>query len=75
MKEFKTTNPEHYHKGDIDVITFLQLFFPENKFNVSEGFFIGNIVKYVCRYKDKNGLEDLEKAKDYLERLMKQYEE
>lgn len=30
-------------------------------------FNVGNVVKYVYRYKRKNGLEDLEKAKTYLE--------
>ena len=38
------------------------------------GFYKGNIIKYVTRYKEKNGLEDLEKASTYLERL-KKYEE
>ena len=28
-------------------------------------FFQGNVVKYVCRYKHKNGIEDLEKIKHY----------
>ena len=36
-------------------------------------FIEGNIIKYVCRYKSKNGLEDLIKAKDYLERLIQEY--
>jgi len=30
----------------------------------------GNIVKYVSRWKNKNGLEDLHKAKHYLEKLI-----
>jgi len=34
------------------------------------GFLKGNIFKYVTRYKDKNGEEDLLKANEYLERLM-----
>ena len=34
------------------------------------GFLEGNIIKYVARYKDKNGIEDLEKAQHYLEKLM-----
>jgi len=37
----------------------------------SEGFYIGNIIKYVTRYKHKNGVEDLIKAMDYLDRLIK----
>ena len=28
-------------------------------------FFKGNVIKYVCRYKHKNGIEDLEKIKHY----------
>jgi hypothetical protein len=64
------TRPTHYHKGGIDVIDFMKLHFPEKKYTVAEGFFIGNILKYTCRYKEKNGQDDLIKAKDYLERLM-----
>jgi hypothetical protein len=30
----------------------------------------GNIIKYVTRYKHKNGLQDLHKAKQYLEKLI-----
>ena len=31
------------------------------------GFCVGNIIKYVCRYKDKNGIEDLKKARHYID--------
>ena len=34
------------------------------------GFYSGNVIKYLTRYRSKNGLEDLEKAKTYLERLI-----
>lgn len=34
------------------------------------GFCAGNVIKYVTRYKDKNGVQDLEKAKHYLEMLI-----
>jgi len=34
------------------------------------GFCEGNCIKYVTRYKDKNGIEDLKKAKHYLEYLI-----
>ena len=34
------------------------------------GFCVGNVIKYVCRYKSKNGIEDLQKAKHYLEILI-----
>lgn len=29
-----------------------------------------NVIKYICRWKHKNGLQDLEKAKWYLEHLI-----
>ena len=38
------------------------------------GFCEGNIIKYVSRYKDKNGIEDLKKAKHYLEFLIEEVE-
>jgi len=34
------------------------------------GFCVGNIIKYVCRYKDKNGIEDLKKARHYIDLLI-----
>jgi hypothetical protein len=35
----------------------------------------GNVIKYISRYKFKNGLEDLNKAKWYLETLIKEKED
>ena len=34
------------------------------------GFSVGNIIKYVCRYKHKNGKEDLLKARHYIDLLI-----
>ena len=34
------------------------------------GYIEGNIIKYVTRYKNKNGVEDLRKARHYLEMLI-----
>ncbi len=34
------------------------------------GFIEGSVIKYVCRYKDKGGLEDIMKAIHYLELLI-----
>ena len=34
------------------------------------GFCEGNVVKYLTRWRDKNGLADLEKAKHYIELLI-----
>jgi len=61
MKIKDNINPNHYQKGNIEVIDFIL----DQNFNYLEG----NIIKYVSRYKDKNGLEDLKKAQWYLNRL------
>lgn len=34
------------------------------------GFYKGNVIKYLTRFKEKNGLEDLRKARVYLTRLI-----
>lgn len=36
----------------------------------SIGYFEGNVIKYVTRWKEKNGVTDLEKAKHYIELLI-----
>ena len=40
----------------------------KNKLNFCEG----NVIKYVTRWKDKNGVEDLRKAKHYIEMLIQE---
>lgn len=34
------------------------------------GYFEGNVIKYVTRWRDKGGIADLEKAKHYIELLI-----
>ena len=60
------TNPAHYRQGNIEVIDFIL----DQQMNYLEG----NVVKYISRYKYKNGLEDLKKAKWYIEKLIEQKE-
>jgi len=58
----KQVDGEHYHQKTIqpwDYITMNRL-----------GYLEGNIIKYVTRYKEKNGMRDLEKAKHYLDKLI-----
>ncbi len=69
VQEAKETvdHPEHYNKG-IEVIDFIDSW--------DLDFTAGNIIKYVARHKHKdNPLEDLKKAKWYLDRLIKNYED
>ena len=39
-----------------------------------EKYFVGNIIKYVSRFRKKNGIEDLKKAQWYLNRLISNME-
>ena len=60
------TNPEHYNKGGIEAIDYI-------KQQLGEGFgdyCSGNVMKYLHRYKYKNGIEDLRKARQYLDWLI-----
>ena len=54
-------HPKHYNKGKIEVIDAIEEW--------ELGFNDGNVIKYISRHKHKeNPLEDLEKAKWYIER-------
>ena len=57
--------PAHYTKGTIEPIDFIEA----NRLD----FFEGNIIKYLVRHKHRNGLEDLKKAKVYLDKLISYY--
>ena len=37
-------------------------------------YYAGNVVKYVMRYQEKNGKQDLKKAKHYLKYMISNYE-
>jgi len=51
--------PEHYLKFEITPAEYCH----RNKLDFNSG----NVIKYVTRFRDKNGIEDLKKAKKYLE--------
>ena len=55
-------HPKHYTNGKIEPIDFIN----GNNMDYLEG----NIIKYISRYKFKNGVEDLEKARFYLNMLI-----
>lgn len=38
------------------------------------GYLQGNVIKYIARYRDKGGVEDLKKAAHYLQRLIEEEE-
>ena len=63
------TNPSYYGFGDESVIECID-YISSHGFDFLEG----NIIKYVTRYEEKNGVEDLKKASWYLDRLIKREE-
>ena len=61
--------PIHYADGNgVECIDAIEASMGTEEF---KGFLKGNVQKYVWRYAQKNGAEDLKKAKWYLERLIK----
>ena len=61
--------PEHYTHGKIETIDKIL-----DSVEHPESYLQGNVLKYVMRYKHKNGIEDLRKAKVYLGWLIKEVE-
>ena len=62
MKANNPVEPNHYTEMKLPPVDYIM---------ANEGDFtwcISNVIKYVSRYKRKNGIEDLRKAKWYLER-------
>lgn len=66
-------NPTHYTQGEIECIDCIKAA-TVNKVGI-EAFCAGNAIKYLFRYENKNGLEDIRKAQWYINRLIKELEE
>lgn len=62
--------PEHYNQGRIEVIDVIASHLDSDKYTGFEGFLLGNVLKYILRFKYKGGNQDLLKARFYLERLV-----
>ena len=59
-------SPKHYTQGKIETIDYIE----------DMGYIEGNIIKYISRYKFKGKpIEDLKKARWYIDRLIKKEEE
>lgn len=55
-------SPKHYTQGEMEVITAIE--------GLGLDYHQGNVLKYVSRYRYKNGVEDLKKARWYIDRLL-----
>ena len=62
----KQVGGDHYSKYNIQVVDIID--------DHNLDFYEGNILKYLLRYKDKNGVQDLYKLEHYLQMIIKKFE-
>lgn len=73
-KQDMVNHPSHYQgKNGLEVLDVIKAFAPCPEY--VEGYCWGNIVKYLMRYHQKNGVEDLKKGRVYLDWLIEALEE
>ena len=65
-------HPVHYTQGGIECIDCIKSA-TVGKVGI-EAFCVGNAIKYLFRYEEKNGIEDVKKARWYIDRLIKELE-
>jgi hypothetical protein len=64
------TAPSHYRQGAVECIDAIKAALGDDGY---EGYCQGQVMKYIWRYRHKNGVEDLRKASYYLTELIKQF--
>lgn len=70
--EDMVNSPSHYNYGEIEVIDFIEQV--TKHYNPNVAYHIGNAIKYLARSPHKNGKEDVEKARWYIERAFENWE-
>jgi len=60
-------SPFHYNNGNVECIEAIEAASSKEEF---EGYLRGNVIKYIWRFRYKDGEKDLRKAKWYLEKLI-----
>jgi len=64
LAEMNTLNPDHYQQGEIEVIDFI--------LDQKMDYLTASVQKYLARWRFKNGIDDLRKAKWFLDKLIEQ---
>lgn len=67
-KDEMVSHPKHYIRGGMETIDVIEAF--TGDLEGIEAYDTGAIIKYICRWKEKNGVQDLEKAMWYLQHLI-----
>lgn len=65
-------SPSHYNYGEIEVIDFIEQV--TQHYNANVAYHIGNAIKYLSRSPHKNGKEDVDKARWYIERAFENWD-
>lgn len=68
VKPDAVNHPEHYTVGPVEVIDIIR----QQQGSAVEFHYEAALLKYVLRWRYKNGLEDLQKARVYLDWLIEQ---
>lgn len=61
--------PPHYNQGGIECVEAIKASMSAEEF---QGYLKGNAIKYLWRYRHKNGVQDLQKANWYNNRLIQE---
>ena len=64
LAKMNTLNPEHYQQGEIEVIDFI--------LDQKMDYLTASVQKYLARWRFKNGIDDLRKARWFLDKLIEQ---
>lgn len=62
--------PKHYMRGGVECKDMIKA--AVSNLSGFEAYVIGNAIKYLWRWKDKNGIEDLKKAREYIDMLIEE---
>jgi len=66
----KVNSPPHYNNGGMECIDYIQQQLCEHFSSYCQG----NVIKYLHRWRYKNGVEDLKKAELYLKAMIRDIE-
>ena len=68
IEDDPVNHPSHYTQGGIECIEAIEA--ACTGLTGDEAYYVGQVIKYIWRWKHKNGLQDLKKAQWYLNRLI-----
>jgi hypothetical protein len=74
MSEDVVNHPSHYADGSIECIDAMESMMAGSDLPDHDAYLWGNVFKYIWRWHKKAGVQDLKKARWYLDRLIENRE-